>query len=134
MTTEKQSKHTKDITMRLMKGTLTYDQAKAALDDPATFKAEEKRKSLVKNRADGKSWPGRYRWWGKVRTPRLIVAYCWAVKRNKAGYFLGWRETYDASGVRLDRDQFVARKSKKRLSLLQKRRTDAIQSKKRSAT
>jgi hypothetical protein len=131
---EKQSKHTKLITMRLLKGLLTYEQARDALDNPEKFKAEEKRKSLLKNRADGQAWPGRYRWAGKIRTARMNVGYCWMMKRNKAGYFLGWRETYDTKGALIERDQFVARKSKKRLSLLQKRRTEALKSKKSVAT
>jgi hypothetical protein len=119
---------TKTIMMRLMKEQMTYDQAQRAFSNPEAFATEEKRKSLLPNREDGKKWPGRYRFWGRVRTARLTVAYCWGVRRNTAGYFVGWREIYAKDGG-IVRDQFVARKSKKRLSQLQKRRTDALLSK-----
>ncbi len=116
---------TKLITMRMLAGKMTYEQGQKAFADPAAYKVEEKRKSLLKNRLDGGSWPGSYRYWGKLKTARLRFAYCWGLNRNRAGYFLGWREIYDAKGTLVKRDQFVARKVKVRLKELQQRRHNA---------
>jgi len=115
--------------MKLLRDQMTYAEAEKALADPDAYMKEQKRRALVKNRIDGKSWPGRYRWCGKIHTARMTVAYCWGVKRNTAGFFLGWREVYGKDGKVEKRDQFIARKSKKRLSLLQNRRTMALKGK-----
>lgn len=116
---------TKKITLRMLSGKMSYEAGQKAFADPEAFKAEEKRKSLLKNRADGGEWPGSYRYWGKLKSARLRFAYCWGLNRNKAGYFLGWREVYDAKGNVLKRDQFVSRRVKKRLKELQQRRHNA---------
>lgn len=49
------------------------------------------------------------------------VWYCWSSHRNVAGYFLGWRETHlrNKTGKR---DQWAARKSRKAVQELAKRR------------
>lgn len=66
-----------------------------------------------------------YRMVGYVQTPRLLVAYCWSTQRNEAGYFLGWRQVKYKSG-KIVRDQFVARKTKRRLKELQTRRHETL--------
>lgn len=64
----------------------------------------------------------RYRWTGYIETPQMKVAYCWSTKRNKAGYFLGWRQIErKARPGHVVRDQLIARKSKKRLSIRQEK-------------
>jgi hypothetical protein len=105
----------KNLIMALLRGDHDYETTRTALADPKAF-------SLTTKMANGRTT---YRWWGKIQTSRMKVAYCWSCHRNVAGFFLGWREVYDKSGKRT-RDQYLARKSKKRLSLLQKRRTDAL--------
>ncbi len=65
---------------------------------------------------------------GYIETDKMQVAYCWTTRRNVAGYFLGWRQIKRKSG-RIERDQFVSRKSKKRLAALQTRRADALRKK-----
>lgn len=71
----------------------------------------------------------KYRWAeGYIETDKMEVAYCWTTRRNVAGYFLGWRQIKRKSG-RIERDQFVSRKSKKRLAALQTRRADALRKK-----
>ena len=107
----------KALMVKLLKGDISYAAAQKALADPVAH-------SLQVRFAPGKT---NYRWWGKVKTPRMTVAYCWSCHRNVAVYFLGWREVYNDRGIPgYTRDQYVARKSKKRLSLLQKRRHMAL--------
>lgn len=68
-----------------------------------------------------------YRWAGVVKTKQMRVAYCWSTRRNKAGYFLGWRQVErNAIEGHIVRDQLVARKSKKRLKVLQTKRTEKL--------
>jgi hypothetical protein len=119
---------TRKITMALLRDRISFEDAQRAFANPEKYKADEKIASLKRDREDGARWPGRYRWHGKVVTPRMTVAYCWAPKRNSAGYFLGWREVYNGSRL-LDRDQFVSRKCKRRLKELQGRKTKALISK-----
>lgn len=115
----KASRVEKGIMMDLMREKITYAQAQRAFRDPAAWRLS---KRIV---ASEKARKGSYRWWGKLKTKRMVVAYCWSCHRNEAGYFLGWREVYDANG-NYTRDQYVARKVKRRLQELQKRRTDAL--------
>lgn len=109
---------TKRIFMSLLRGDLSYEASRKALADPEGH-------SLSKKMANGRTT---YRYWGKIKTARTVVAYCWSCHRNEAGYFLGWREIYSKDGKSV-RDGYIARRCKKRLSLLQKRRTDALLSK-----
>lgn len=69
-----------------------------------------------------------YRWgYGPVRTAQMKVAYCWSTRRNKAGYFIGWREVErHARKGYIVRDQLIARKSKKRLKDRQMRMRAAL--------
>jgi len=105
---------TSRITMDLMRDKITYTQAQRAFADPEAW---TKSRRGLKNT--------HYRWWGKYQTARQVVAYCWYVNRNEAGYFVGWREVYAEDGS-YKRDQFVARKTKWRLCQLQKQRTNAL--------
>lgn len=51
------------------------------------------------------------------------VWYCWSSHRNVAGYYLGWRETHMRSGT-VRRDQWAARKSRKAVSRLARKRAE----------
>lgn len=57
---------------------------------------------------------------GRGRT----IRYCWSKHRNAAGYFLGWREVWEKDGLTGKRDQFFARKVKRRAAELQSRRAE----------
>ena len=105
----------KNLIMSLLRGDRTFEETKKALADPSAHKLSTK---IANGSAS-------YRWWGKVKTSRMTVAYCRSCHRNVAGYFIGWREVYDKDGNQ-KRDNYVARKSKKRLSQLQLRRTQAL--------
>ena len=108
----------------------------AAKRDPAKY-----RLSTVMER--GK--PLSYRHWGAVKDKRgRRISYCWSVHRNVAGFFLGWREIETPIKRKrpakvgelvatTKRDQFTARRVKKRLEELQKRRTEALRAKYPSA-
>jgi hypothetical protein len=105
----------KNLLMALLRGDSDLATTRTALADP-------KAHSLVKVFPSGKT---NYRYWGKLRTKRMKLAFCWSCHRNTSGYFLGWREIYEKDG-QIRRDNYLARKSKKRLSLLQKRRHEAL--------
>lgn len=78
------------------------------------------------------------RHWGVLRDGRgRRVKFCWSCHRNVAGFFLAWREV--ETPVRrkgkpkpgdvlstIVRDQWTARRTKKALEQLQKRRHDAM--------
>ena len=115
------SKLENDITMRMLAGELTYEQGQRALRDPAAFKLSRR---MEPGAASGEDM--RYRFWGVIVTPRQRVAYCWSLRRNEAGYFLGWRNVYDKNGRKIGQDQWTARKVKKRLKEMQLRRTVAL--------
>lgn len=126
---------TKTIMMRLLRGKMTQTEASWALNNPEAYKAKEKERSLTKDTVENRGrWPGNYYHWGYLTTPRLRVRYCWAKHRNTAGYFLGWRETFDKNGKLKDRDQIVARKVKWRLKELQRKRNNALITKGASGT
>lgn len=59
---------------------------------------------------------------GRGRT----VRFCWTSHRNAAGYFLGWREVISPKSGKGHRDMWAARKIKRRLAELAKRRADAF--------
>ena len=111
-------------------------EAEAAKRDPA-------RHRLSKVMERGKSM--NYRHWGVVKDKRgRRITYCWSVHRNVAGFFLGWREVETPIKRKrpakvgeavsdIKRDQWTARRTKKRLEELQKRRTDALRAKYPSA-
>lgn len=113
------SKLEHDITMKMLAGEITYEQGQRALQDPSAFK-------LSKRMDDGTECGERYKFWGVIVTPRQRVAYCWTLRRNEAGYFLGWRNVYDKNGRKIGQDQWTARKVKKRLKEMQLRRTLAL--------
>lgn len=54
------------------------------------------------------------------------VRFCWSSHRNVAGYFLGWREV--ESKKQTKRDMWAARKVRRRLAELAKRRADSFKS------
>ncbi len=103
------------LVMRLLKGEGDFETTRKALKDP--------KGSALEWRWDGGE--SNYRYWGLIQTPRKKVAYCWSCNRNIHGYFLGWRQVYDKNG-RFVRDQWVARKSRKRLKFRQKRLHDGL--------
>lgn len=73
--------------------------------------------------------PMSYRWYpGGKNGKGQKVLFCWTCHCNVAGYYLGWRETYQKNGL-VKRDQWSARKVKRRLKELAKRRSDRMQSK-----
>lgn len=67
-----------------------------------------------------------YRYGGYIYSRGKQISYCWSCHRNVAGYFLGWREI--VHGDKITRDNFTARRVKKRLKELQLRRTIAHRS------
>lgn len=81
--------------------------------------------------SDGSGGGIHYRWGGGyVETAQLKVAYCWSTRRNKAGYFLGWRQVERKSKPgHVVRDQLIARKGKKRLKERQIKLTAALKAK-----
>lgn len=115
------SKLEHDITMKMLAGELTYEQGQRALRDPSAFKLS---KRMEEGAESGENM--RYKFWGVIVTPRQRVAYCWSLRRNEAGYFLGWRNVYDKNGRKIGQDQWTARKVKKRLKEIQLRRSLAL--------
>lgn len=69
--------------------------------------------------------PLSYRYGGYVLSRGKKISYCWSCHRNVAGFFLGWREI--SYGNTVKRDNFTARRVKKRLKELQLRRMKAHQ-------
>lgn len=67
------------------------------------------------------------------RGPR--VRYCYSTERNLAGYFLGWRETFDAKKGRGKRDMWIASKRRKTVDAkaLQRKRSHEARLKKEEA-
>lgn len=103
------------ITMRLLAGELTHEQGDRAFKNPKAFR-------LSRTMATGKDiGASGYKYWGRVKTPRMDICYCWSTRRNEAGYFLGWREVYE-NNVMVRRDEWMARKNKTRLKEFMLRR------------
>lgn len=76
-----------------------------------------------------------YRYWhaGKDGLGRH-VRFCWTMHRNVAGYFLTWRETYSVPRGKqrrqtVKRDQWAARKVKKRAKALAEKRAERFKQK-----
>ncbi len=110
------------------------DQTKFSLVFPVKNKfgrIVERTMALEYNGLIGHGGGIRFRWGsGPVETAQLKVAYCWSTKRNKAGYFIGWREVVRKSKpLEVKRDQLIARKSKKRLEIRQRRLAEELRSK-----
>jgi hypothetical protein len=51
-----------------------------------------------------------WRYWRTLNVRGKRVRYCYSSERNLAGYFLGWRETWDAKRGVGKRDQWIASK------------------------
>lgn len=69
-------------------------------------------------------------WWlyaGKDGLGRKVW-FCWTRHRNVAGYFLGWRQVENKKGL-IKRDQWIARKVKKRAKAVAERRAAAFRAK-----
>lgn len=57
-----------------------------------------------------------YRYWGPVKNGKgQKVRFCWSTRRNAAGFFLGWRETWMKNGT-VKRDRWYSRRVKARCS------------------
>jgi len=64
-----------------------------------------------------------YRWTPAGKDGRgRAVYFCWSCHRNVAGYFLGWREV--KGGRVTKRDQWIARKCRRRAQELAHRRAE----------
>ena len=91
----------------------------------ARAKAEPARYKLTKVWERGKNCT--YRHYSGGQDDRgWSVNFCWSTSRNAAGYFLGWREVLapptSKSKTRWKRNQWVARKSRRRAEELALRR------------
>jgi len=107
-------------------------EERAAKANPAKYK-------LSRTLAGGK--PASSRSWGTVKDKRgRTVKFCWSCHRNVAGYFVAWRQVETpikrSRPARpgevvstIKRDQWTARKTKRALEELQKRRTDRLRAK-----
>lgn len=58
------------------------------------------------------------------------VLFCWSLRRNVAGYFLGWREVGPSKKGVTKRDRWAARKSRRGVVALAERRQAAARLKK----
>lgn len=66
------------------------------------------------------------RYWGKIKVSKnRTVSYHYSTERNLAGYFLGWRETWDTKKGEGKRDQWIASKRRTTVHDKAKQRTDA---------
>ena len=96
--------------------------------EKAEIAADPQAHKLTRMMADGKS--ANYRYMGATNGRGQAVWFCWSTQRNAAGYFLGWRETYlkrkKKDGTYAKRDQWTARKAKKRVMELAQRRRDRL--------
>jgi hypothetical protein len=85
-----------------MQVTAMESRRKAVLADPVKHK-------LTLEFPEGARMNWRY--WGTLRPSKNVtVRYCYATERNLAGYFLGWRETFNEKTGRGKRDQWQASK------------------------
>ncbi len=104
----------KRLTLLVMREEIPYEKYASAIADQHAFKFDTKG---LKNK-------GR-RLTHKVKTSRRVVQWCWYMQRTANGYFIGWRETYTRDGV-LKKDQYTARRVKKRLAELQMARYEEL--------
>lgn len=88
----------------------------------ARIRSDPKAHKLTRLMADGKSTSYRYVPAG-VDGWNRTVWFCWSCHRNAAGYFLGWREVTRRDGTG-KRDQWVARRVRKRAKELAMRRAN----------
>lgn len=109
----------KEIMLKTLNGELSYDAAQKAMTDPAAFKVSPAM-------PDGRMVYDAYVYWGKIKTPRMSIGYCWSKHKNIAGYYVAWREHYDSKGKVIKRDQWAARKVKKKLKMLQLTRSKEL--------
>lgn len=93
-------------------------------------KADPKAHKLCRIMADGKPASYRYVPAGKDGRGRAIW-FCWSCWRNAAGYFLGWREVRTREYVK--RDQWIARKVRRRARALAHRRVAAFKAKRQGS-
>lgn len=109
----------KEIMLKTLTGELPFDVSQRAMADPAAFKV-----STIMS--DGRNVYDAYLYWGKIKTQRLRIGYCWSKHKNQAGYYVAWREHYDANGKVIRRDQWTSRKVKKKLKMLQLMRSKEL--------
>jgi hypothetical protein len=107
-------------------------EERLAKADPAKFK-------LSRTMARGK--PLSLRHWGAVKDKRgRTIKFLWSCHRNVAGYFVAFRQVETPikrsrpprpgeTVATIKRDQWTARKTKRSLEELQKRRTKALRAK-----
>lgn len=90
---------------------------KAVLADPVKHK-------LTTDFPEGARMNSRY--WGNIKVSKNVtVSYHYSTERNLAGYFLGWRETWNAKKGEGKRDQWVASKRRTAVRDRAKQRTEA---------
>jgi len=107
---------TAHIMKETMNGCMDIDDAGKYLADPEGFKFSKKFPKGVTYRC----------WKGAYKSPRMTVAYCWSCHKNIAGYYLGWRQIYGPDGKIIEKDQWIARRVKKRLAEVQTKKTEAM--------
>lgn len=127
-----------EISARLAPLFEEFAQAQMASEERAA-KADPLKHKLSRVMERGKPLSSRH--WGAIKvSPTRTVKFCWSAHRNVAGFFVGWREVEIIIKRKrpakvgelvstIKRDQFCARRVKKRLEELQKRRHDALQAK-----
>lgn len=99
------------LTLRVLKDEMAYAEFERAMKDPEQFKLDE---AGMKHE--------RWRVTGKVKTARRGYQWAWYIHRTANGYFIGWRETYNPTTGKIERDQYTARRTKNRLQALQRKR------------
>lgn len=87
-------------------------EAKRAAADPKRYKLTRVMDKLTYHYV-----PAGRDGWGRT------IWFCWSCHRNAAGYFLGWRQVTAKDGTG-KRDQWVARRCRKRAKELAYRRRD----------
>jgi hypothetical protein len=96
---------------------IEFEEGQKALADPEAWKLQMKGfKNLNRYRTPF------------VHTPRGIVYWQWTLYRNAAGFFIGNRVVRDKDGKE-KQDQFVARRTKRRLVRLMQDKATALEAK-----
>jgi hypothetical protein len=87
--------------------------------------AEAAKRDPLKNKLTRVFEPGvstSYRYYGPVKNRKgQKVRFCYSTRRNAAGFFLGWRETWMKNGT-VKRDQWISRRVKARCAEIAERR------------
>ena len=104
----------KRLTLLVMREEIPYEKFASAIADQHAFKFDTKGLTSLSKRVTH-----------KVKTSRRVVQWVWYLHRTPNGYFIGWRETYTRDGV-FKKDQFTARRVKKRLVELQMSRYEEL--------